>query len=131
MRDELYQRVITVDARSAFDHLEAALGRAGLDIWYKLKGNVRSVDFKQRRQHFFSFIPNQGDLLFYVRRPALKPKPHLHQLALKHHPEQVNVDKWGRPAENSRKETKIRIRTKKDAETLMSWLGPEVRSLLQ
>jgi len=64
--------------------------------------------------YLFSFIPNQHDLLFYVRIRALRRAPELAREA-----QQLGLAwEW-----NPSKELTLRIRNQSDATTVAEWLA--------
>ena len=127
---EMRQRIKSVAAQQAFDILVSDLSQAGLEIRPNRKGFLKAVSFWKGRFYPVSFIPNKGDLLFYIRNPALKLSPSLHGLALERHPGRVNVKLDGSAAENQARETKIRIADSREAKELLKWLVPQIRTLL-
>ena len=98
--------------RGAYEVLESA----GRHAHWKIRLTnppVPSVDyFDVIGDWLYSFIPNQTDLLFYVRKPALKKDPSLRVFA------QANFEF----AENPAGETQIRVRNQATAEKIADWL---------
>lgn len=128
-RMELLDRVGDGSLRKAFTTLEEGFKCAPLEIFYGSTGHVRAVTFRAGRWYPLAFIPNKRDILFYIRKPALNLERGLHGLAEQHHSGWVNVNQRGHPAPNSAGETKVRIRSNEDAETLVGWLRPRIQSL--
>jgi hypothetical protein len=129
-RAKLLRRILDPSVQSAFEVIEREIGVGPLVAHYQC-GMVSAVTFRSGRWYPFSFIPNAEDLLFYIRRPALNLNKSLHGLAEKNHPGAVNVNQRGQPAPNKTGETKIRIRSKREAEVLIAWLCPLIGSMQQ
>ena len=123
----MLDRIQSMDARAAADRVIEGLTSTGFEVRPPRRGHVRSINFWRDRSYAFSFIPNRGDILFYCRNPATKQRPKIEQLAREHHSGDVNTNQLGRLAENKKRETKIRLRTRKDAERMLAWLLPEAK----
>ncbi|MGX7925920.1 hypothetical protein ACWPMX_05015 [Tsuneonella sp. HG094] len=127
---ELLDRIKDPGARSAAEQVVRLMQDLGFEMRGPRRGHVKSAAFYKGNTYAFSFIPNQSDILFYCRNPATNQRPAIHTLARSNHPGQVNVDRWGRPAENKLNETKVRLRSPKDVEVLASWLRSEARQIV-
>lgn len=76
--EEIRGKIVTPETREAFDALLAYFQKLGED--YAVEPNagrdvmevVNLFDLRARRTNPFAFIVNKKDLLFYIRKPALK-----------------------------------------------------------
>ena len=127
---ELLDRIKDPGAKSAAEQVARLMEDLGFKMRGPRKGHVKSAAFYKGKTYAFSFIPNQSDILFYCRNPATDQRPAIHTLARSNHPGDVNTDRWGRPAENKKNETKVRLRSPQDVEILASWLSPEARRIV-
>ena len=84
-------------------------------------GHVKAVRLHDvENRYLFSWIPNNAHLLFYIRKPALKAAPHLHQSFSATAPEAT---------QNPAGETTFRITNMETAEKVVGWLKAELPSL--
>lgn len=104
---------------SAYEALRQSFQEPDYDL-EPLTGVIEGVKVWDRwDRYLFAWQVNPQHLLFYLRRPALDVAEHLHDLAVQHHPAE-------RISQNSRKETKIELRSRQDADRLLAWLLPEL-----
>lgn len=103
--------------RAAYLHLLLASERAGLRSSCNT-GVVHAVRLHDSRgRYLFSWIANQGHLLFYLRLPALEAASHLARNARGRFAV-TNVNPAG--------ETTIRIETLAEAAEVADWLFPQL-----
>jgi len=106
-------RIKSPDARAAYRYLVDHSSALGLVPSYKT-GRVPALKWHDARgRYLFSFIPNQSDLLFYLRQPALAAAPHLDA-----HARKLGLDCSLNPSG----EVTVRLRTAKDAAAVTAWL---------
>ena len=105
-------------AKEAYLTILVAAERSGYVAKPGKKGAIRHTNFYRGKSNLYSLIANKNDMLFYIRRPALKNAPEISEAAIKHFPTTVLTD------ESSLGETRIRVRDKNDAAKLSDWLFP-------
>jgi hypothetical protein len=111
-RATVRSRTSDVSVHGIFDFLTEAAEQHGWRLIYFRAGNS-AVQFhwgEGKHSYRHSFIVNVGDLLFYLRTPALKSHPLWSEVSARVFPEgAVTIDA------NDRNETTIRIATMHDA----------------
>lgn len=106
-------RIESADARAAYRLLVDVPAKLGLTVSYKT-GLVPAVRWHDAQgRYLFSFIPNRGDLLFYIRKPALDCAPQLAAQA-----QSLGLSSRRNPAG----EQTLRIRTNEDAARVVEWM---------
>lgn len=104
-----YAKLDNDEARGAYFALVIAAERAGYRTEAGPGGNKRHVKIMRDEVQPYSFIVNNGNLLFYLRAPALKSHPELRAQAIQRFGDRVE------PHPNSANETTVRIRSPEDA----------------
>ena len=126
MHTEAREHLVNLDkfeghaAKEAYLAIVVAAERAGYVSTPGSKGTIRHTNFSRGRTNPYALIANKNDLLFYIRRPALKANPDLALGAKIHFPEHVVSN------ENSLGETRIKIANLDQAEKLGEWLFPSL-----
>lgn len=112
---DVLDRVQYEPAKKAALILIEGFGKAGLSPSQK-GGVTSSVRFHDEYgRYILSFICNRADLLFYVRKPAIRAVSTL--------PSQA-AERFRDVTTNTANECKIRIQSGSQAEDLLGWLAP-------
>lgn len=107
------ERIQSEKAREAYRLLVRNARKLGLAVSYK-SGHVPAVRLHDvRGSYLFSFIPNKDDLLFYVRKPAIKANGCL--------PEQAR-SLGLKSQQNPRGEQTLRLEDAMQAGRIIEWL---------